>query len=322
MSRAGRIIVAALVATSTIILSAPRSSRADDAPINPVLREAASHFERGVKLYEELDWRAALIEFERAYSIAPHYAVLYNIGQSRYQLQDYAGALSAFDQYLALGGAQGPADVAGRVRATAEELRGRVARVLVTTNVDDAEIAVDDVVVGKTPLASPLVVSEGRRRIGAAKPGYASVVRTVDVAGKDSTEITLRLAPLEPALAPHAAVVIAKPARRGRSAAPAITMFGLAGAGIGVGTIFGIVAMENKSHVDPECPNAGCPPGAQSQIDTLKRNAVVSTIGFSIGITGLACGVGYVLLSTGPSEPTGVHPFVGPGVAGAAGSFW
>jgi len=201
-------------------------------------------------------------------------------------------------------------------------LGGGVARVLVTTNVDDAEITVDDAVVGKTPLASPLMVSEGRRKIGAARTGYASVSRTVDVAGKDSAQVTLRLEALEPAIAPEAAVGVAKPARRRRSAAPAITMFGLAGAGIGVGTIFGIVAMENKSHLDAQCPNAGCPPAAGSQIDTLKRYAVVSTIGFSIGLSGLACGVGYLLLSAGPSEPTGVHPFVGPGVAGAAGSFW
>jgi hypothetical protein len=315
-------VVAALVATSTIILCRPSLALADDAPVNPVLHEAASHFERGVKLYEELDWRAALIEFERAYSIAPHYAVLYNIGQSRYQLQDYAGALSAFEQYLALGGSQGPADVAGRVRATVDELRGRVARLLVTTNVDDAEITVDDIVVGKTPLASPLVLSEGRRRIGASKAGYASAGRTVDVAGKDSTELNLRLEPLLAATAPQAATTVVPAARHGRSAAPAITMFGLAGAGLAVGTIFGIVAMENKSHIDSECPNAGCAPGTQSQIDTLKRNAVISTIGFSIGITGLACGVGYVVLSPGPSERTGVHPFVGPGVAGATGSFW
>jgi hypothetical protein len=329
MSRAKRIVAAALVAASAVIVCAPRPSRADDPPTNPVLRDAASHFERGVKLYEELDWRAALIEFERAYSIAPHYAVLYNIGQCRYQLQDYAGALNAFEQYLALGGAQGPADVVRQVKATIDDLRGRVARVLVTANVDDAEITVDDVVVGKTPLASPLVVSEGRRRIGAGKAGYASAARTVDVAGKDSAEVTLRLEPLAPVAAPvarvaapDAAVVVAKPAHRGRSAVPTITMFGLAGAGIGVGTIFGVVAMENKSHLDPECPNAGCPAAAQSQIDTLKRYAVVSTVGFSIGLSGLACGVGYLLLTAGPSEPTGVHPFVGPGVAGAAGSFW
>jgi PEGA domain-containing protein len=316
MSRPGCLVVAVLVAMS---LHAPQAAWADDAPINPVLREAVSHFERGVKLYEELDWRAALIEFERAYSIAPHYAVLYNIGQCRYQLQDYAGALAAFERYLALGGAQGPADVGRRVKATVDDLHGRVARVVVTTDVDDAEITVDDVVVGRTPLASPLVVSEGRRKIGASKTGHAAAARTLDLAGNDSTEVNLRLEPLERAASP---VVVARPSRGGHSAAPTITMFGLAAAGIGVGTVFGLLAMEEKNRLDPECPNAGCAPAAQSQIAALKRNAVISTIGFSVGVSGLACGAGYLLLSPGRAEPGSVHPFIGPGVAGAVGSFW
>jgi len=304
------------------MLCAPRPGRADDAPVHSVLREAASHFARGVKLYEELDWRAALIEFERAYSIAPHYAVLYNIGQCHYQLQDYAGALAAFEQYLALGGAQGPEDVARRVKSTIEDLHGRVAQVRVTANVDDAEITVDDVVVGRTPLPSPLVVSEGRRKIGATKAGHAAVARTLDVAGTDSADVNLRLEPLEPATAPRAVASVDRPSHGGRSPAPAITMFSLAAAGLATGTVFGLVAVENRSHLDPMCPGSACPPGAQSQIDTLKRDAVVSTIGFSIGASALACWVGYLVFSPGRTEPGSVRPFIGPGVAGAAGSFW
>jgi len=319
MSRARRLVVAALVVTS---LGAHRPSRADDLPANPVLREAASHFERGVKLYEELDWRAALIEFERAYSIAPHYAVLYNIGQCRYQLQDYAGALAAFDQYLALGGGQGPADVAQRVKATVGDLHGRVARVFVATNVDGAEVTVDDVVVGRTPLSSQVVVSEGRRKIGAIKAGYASASRSLDLAGSDSTNVDLRLEPLEPAPLSAAPVVVAKPSRGRRSAVPAVTMFSLAAAGLGVGTVFGLVAVGEKSHLDPECQGAGCTPGTTSQIAMLKRNAVVSTIGFSIGVSGLACGAGVLLFAPARADAGSVRPFIGPGLAGAAGSFW
>jgi hypothetical protein len=321
MKRPSRLVVMALLAASATNLCAPRSSRADDAPVNPVLHDAASHFARGVKLYEELDWRAALIEFERAYSIAPHYAVLYNIGQCHYQLQDYAGALAAFEKYLALGGAQASADVAQRVKATVEELEGRVARVVVTTSVDAAEIAVDDVVVGRTPLPAPLVVSEGRRKISASRIGHATAVRTVDLAGNDSVEVNLRLEPLAHVAAVEPPAAVPAPPRGGRSPVPLLTMFGLAAAGVGVGTVFGLLAMQDKSHLDAQCPDADCAPGTQSQLTTLKRNAVISTIGFSIGVSGLACGAGYLLLSPGRTEPGGVRAFIGPGVAGAAGAF-
>jgi hypothetical protein len=331
MSRRLCVVVAALVAVSTAIPSAAQPPGGGDAnrpAVNPDLREAARHFERGVKLYDEQDWRAALIEFERAYATAPHFAVLYNIGQCRYQLLDYAGALTAFERYLALGGAQGPADVVARVKATVEDLKARVARVVVAASVDDAEITVDDVVVGKTPLASPLVVSEGRRKIAASKDGYATATRLVDLAGNDATEVTLRLERLETAWAATRASAVAPTApverasRGGRSAAATFTMFGLAAAGIVTGTAFGLVALEEKNDLNAQCPHAGCAPGTQSRIDTLHRNAVVSTIGFSVGVSGLACGLGYLMLSPGRPEAGKVRPFVGPGVAGATGSFW
>ena len=62
--------------------------------------EAGKHFQRAVALYGEADYRAALVEFRRAYALSPNAAVLYNVGEAEYQLQDYAGALQTFEHYL------------------------------------------------------------------------------------------------------------------------------------------------------------------------------------------------------------------------------
>ena len=323
MTHRSRFVGAALVLQA---LSTPLTAAADDGAAHAKVHDAADHFERGVTLYEEHDFRAALIEFERAYSIAPHYAVLYNVGQCRYQLEDYAGSLAAFEKYLATGGTQGPADQRRRVEATVDDLRKRVARVLVTTDVDGAEISVDDVVVGTTPLASPLVVSEGRRKIGASKAGYATASRTVDVAGSDSTEAKLYLEPTTPPVAPPrplpATWVVVPPAHAAsRSVAPILAMFGLAAGGIGVGAVFGVLAVGNKNDLDLACQNRGCPPSSEAEIAALKRNAVISTVGFSIGTAGLVAGAAYLLLTPGRTETGRVHPFIGPGYAGATGSF-
>jgi hypothetical protein len=317
----------AVAVVAGLALGAPRPLLAGDGPVDPSVHEAADHFERGVKLYEEHDFRAALIEFERAYSVAPHYAVLYNVGQCRYQLQDYAGSLAAFEKFLATGGAQGSSDQRRRAEATLEDLRKRVARVAVTTDVDGAEVAVDDLVVGTTPLTSPLVVSEGRRKIVATKPGYATASRNVDVAGNDATEVALHLEPLAaPALAPPLMVAppaVASPRRGGRSILPALTMFGLAAGGIGAGAVFGIVAMGNKNDLDTACSNRVCPASSESQIEALKRNSVISTVAFSVGAAGLVAGAAFLLFAPAPRTEAGrVHPFIGPGLAGAAGTFW
>jgi hypothetical protein len=314
----------ASVLFASLVLSAAPSLWAGDVPMDPAALEAADHFERGVKLYEEQDWRAALIEFERAYSVKERYEVLYNAAQCHYQLQNYAGALTAFEKYLAKGGTQIPPAQRERVQTTIDDLRGRVARLVVVTDVSEAEVTVDDLAVGTTPLSSPIVVSEGRRKIAAKKAGYSSALRYVDVAGKDAIEVKLLLAPVALPETSHAAI---RRPEGGRSIAPAIAALSLAAVGIGVGTAFGITAVGNKNNLDLVCTGRACPPAAESQISTLRRNAVVSTVGFSVGVFGVGAGIAYLLLvpsratAGSAAESARVHPFVGLGVAGAVGSF-
>ncbi|HEX9294725.1 MAG TPA: hypothetical protein VF881_02790 [Polyangiaceae bacterium] len=163
--------------------------------------EGRTRFRRGVDFFKEGDYRAALIEFKRAYELAPNYKLLYNLGQTSLELQDYASALRSFERYLSEGGKEIAAARRAQVEGEIERLKRRVARVEVTTNVPDAEIFVDDVSVGRTPLPAPLAVSAGRRKISALKGGLTAV-RIIDVAGGDSTAVSLEI--LEPA-APSAA---------------------------------------------------------------------------------------------------------------------
>jgi outer membrane receptor protein involved in Fe transport len=158
----------------------------------PVAR-AITHFKRGLTLYEEGDARAALAEFRKAYELAPHFAVLFNVGQVCVQLRDYACALDAFERYLEGGGREVPADRRAPVEARIATLRGRVARLAVTTSVVDVRIAIDDVPVGTTPLAGPLRVSVGQRKISAERDGYVPVTRYVDVASSEDVELAITM---------------------------------------------------------------------------------------------------------------------------------
>jgi hypothetical protein len=156
-------------------------------------REAARHFQRGVALYGETDYRAALVEFKRAYALAPNVAVLYNVGEAEFQLQDYAGALTTFERYLSESGASDAhrAEVEGSV----EVLRARVGHLTIATSPPGAEVTVDDQSVGRTPLERPVLVSIGHRRVVATIPGRQPSTRYVDVAADDNVTVNMQLAP-------------------------------------------------------------------------------------------------------------------------------
>jgi hypothetical protein len=163
--------------------------------------EANAHFKRGVELYGESDWATALTEFRRAYDIDPKWQVLYNIGETYFQLQDYANALATLQKYLRDGGAQVSAARRDEVTKDIEKLKTRVATLEVTATLPDVDIAVDDAPAGKTPLAAPIVVSAGRRRITASRGGKVVATEFVEVAGGDTRKVALTIAEEPPAAA-------------------------------------------------------------------------------------------------------------------------
>ena len=285
-------------------------------------QEASRHFHRGVELSEDGDWRAALIEFERAYAITPNFRVLYDIGQCRFQLHDYPGALTAFQKYLADGLELVPADRRATVVSDIESLKGRVAFVRLVTPETGAEISIDDTVVGTTPFASPVTVSAGRHKVSASKSGFAGVVRYVDVAGEETLDVPIHFgAPTATA----AGAAVSSPAR-GRSLAPAFVAFGVAVVGAGVGSYLGIVAIQNKHDLAGTCIADSCPASSKPLYDDAQRNALWSTVGFGAAIVGAGVGAAYLVFTrpheSKPSPASAeLRIVVGPGSIGVAGTF-
>jgi tetratricopeptide (TPR) repeat protein len=115
--------------------AAPESAVVPDAPpttaIDETKEEARMHFRRGVDLFQEGAHRAALVEFERAYQVAPDFRVLYNIAQAKYQVHDYLGATQMFERYLHEGGNAVPAARRNVVEFTLSSLQDRIARLVI-----------------------------------------------------------------------------------------------------------------------------------------------------------------------------------------------
>jgi hypothetical protein len=210
--------------------------------------EALSRWKRGLELYEEQDFPNALIEFRKAYSLAPSYKVLFNIGQVCFQLTDYACALNSFQQYLKDGGNNISTDRRKEVERDLEKLRTRVGSLEIVTNVAGADVLIDDVVVGKSPLAASIVVSAGRRKITVMKEGNGSETRIVEVAGTDSLRVEVKLAvPTPPPPKPEPPMVTP-------SKWTTLSFIGIGGAGVLAiaGGVTGILAIRASNDLEAQ----------------------------------------------------------------------
>jgi hypothetical protein len=286
--------------------------------------EADAHYKRAVGLFNEADYGVALIEFKRAYEIAPAFQVLYNIGETYYQLQDYAGALRTLEKYLADGGDKVPAERRGEVTKELEKLRLRVAKVEIVVAEPGIDISVDDVAVGKTPLAEALLVSAGRRKITATQAGHPPVVKTVDLAGGDSVKVSFDLA----APAPTGTATPDAPAGRD---VPVWPWIGTGVLAIGAG-VFGGLALAASGDQKNLLGKADADPAALKKgHDNVVTMAGVAD-GFLIGTAAMGV-VSIVLTATAgpkkaeaPPKTTGFAPVLtrvsaGPGGIRVVGTF-
>lgn len=158
--------------------------------------QARQHYARGITAYEEGDFALALVEFQRAQAIAPDYRVLFNIGQVNLQLRRYAQGRAALRSYLAEGGKRVPADRQEAVKRDIDATEGKVARVSIRVEVQDpAQVTVDDVVVGNSPLFE-LEIDAGEHRIGARAPKHQAFTTVVTLVGGELKDVSLKLEPL------------------------------------------------------------------------------------------------------------------------------
>jgi tetratricopeptide (TPR) repeat protein len=191
---------------------------------------ARSHFKLGVDSYRDGDLTTAMIEFKRAYAAAPNYRILYNLGQVSRGLRDYPEAARYFRTYLKEGGAEIDSLRREEVETEIAKVTARIASLVISVNEPDAELFVDDVAVGRAPLADVVSVSAGRRRVAAALGGRR-VTRVIDAAGGETLVVELKLEPKAKELAAPAYV----PAPQ--NAAPETNHTATIALGIGTGAL-------------------------------------------------------------------------------------
>lgn len=246
--------------------------------------EASNHFKRGLGLFDEGDYTLALVEFERAYQLAPNYRALYNIALVDIQLGRYADAARTFEAYLRDGG-----DAIAPVRRTevANTLAGlklRTATVDISTNVPGAEVILDGKPLDASRLHGPMVIDAGEHSLRATAPGFQALNRTVTLAGADRATVRLDLVAL--ALS-HSET----PARVRSPFWPGIIATGALGAGA---IVSGVIVLEGRSHLS-QLQNEPGSDAAQRESTANRVNTAALTADVLTGLAVVAGGVSLYL---------------------------
>lgn len=298
--------------------SAHAQTPAPSAPEDPKrTEEARSRFQRGVELYKDGDYRAAIIEFRRAYDLVPNWRIQYNLAQACAEVQDYPCALRALQAYVTDGGAEIPADRRAQVDTELKRLSGRIARVTVKVNRSDAEVFADETSVGKTPLQAASLVSAGRRRISATLPSGQTIAKIVEVAGGDEITVSLDFED-----APRTRTEVPQPRLTTEAPSSAPVYIGLVATGLlaaGTATT-GLLALSADRDLTTELDRI---PGDGAAIDDARGRT--ETLGMVTNVLGAAAivagGVTLYLALTRPSSTPKVGVTTLPGGALLSGRF-
>ena len=247
--------------------------------------EARARLERGRQLYAEGAFEAALVEFQRAYELNPSYKILYNIGLIEQQLNDFVAALRNYQRYLVEGKGEIPASRRTEVEKSIATLKQSVATVVVTVDLADAEVSIDDVAIGRSPLPEPVMVNAGHRRVVATKDGR-SAVKVVSVAGGDTSALTLEIgAPPKPSLATTTTTVardVEPPSPSKRSTIPwvGVAVTGALAAGA---VVTGVLALRAQSTLRADREVFGVPASTLEDDQARTRRFAIATDVLAVG---------------------------------------
>ena len=198
----------------------------------------------------------------------------------------------------------------------------------------DPEVTIDGVRVPEGAIGARRAADPGPCDVRATAPGFEPAAEQVTLSEGEEQVVTLVLKKLAPTAKPEAEQepepAGPAPKREHPSRLPAFIAFGVGGAGLIVGSVTGVLALQAHSDLEAECPTGTCTPAPEdehevrSDLSRYHTFGTISGIGFIVGIAGAATGT--VLYLTGsPSEPApqraALWPVLGPSRVGVAGRF-
>jgi len=265
-------------------------------------KAAGAAFKKGKEAFDKKDWAAAKESFTEADEILPAATAQYYIARSHEELGEPADALKYYEKALADGKLK--EELAADAKSRADALKKKPAKVKVTSEPAGATILVDGKAIPeKTP--AEIELAPGTHKITLQAAGKKDNEQSVEVAAFAGATLnaTLEDKPAAPAEDPFAKKDTTPPPATTTTTSTATTTTatvtpdtgkkdmtwvyvtgGAAIVALGVGTFFGLQAMSDKSKFD-DAVTAGNAAEARDKRDSGTRNALISDMGFGIGIT-------------------------------------
>ena len=320
----------ALALALCVCLSSATSIAQSDADRATARALAAEGFEA----LQSGDYGVAEDRFRRADALVHAPTLVVDRGRALLGMKRYVEAQEQFELVLREGvdkaSPQSWKKSLEEARALLDEVEPKIAWLTISVpGVSNAEITVDGQPVPRAALGVRRATDPGTRTIEVKAQGYAPRELTVELSEGSEESLQVELDPLpeqkKAVRPPPSRPVEPEPDKR----TPRILMyaaFGVGGAGIAVGSVTGILALQKYSDLSKTCTGDRCPPSQQSKIDSYHRVSWTSGVGFGVGLAGAAAGLTLLLTQRGAgSEERVAQPklqlYAGPGVAGLRGSF-
>lgn len=268
---------------------------------------AESLYQRGIQAFNAGNYVVACRFLSESYRLDPQLGALFTEATCEMRAGKLATAAQHYQDFIARVDSLPPEtrERQQERRAVAAEQRSALVPKIPTLRIElrgrsstPPQLTLNGNVLAPGSVGVDLPVDPGdqvlEQRVGSA----AATVQRITLAPGEHQTLVVQLA--EDAATPTAA----PPSDNGQRAQRSVLPYVLGGVGIvglGVGGVTGAMALGKRSVVTRECDGTICSQQGLDAADAGKRDALVSTIGISLGA--VALGAGIVLLLTQREEP-------------------
>jgi hypothetical protein len=325
-------------ATSVALAGSPASGQAQ-----ALARDAR-------KLIAKRQYAAACPKLQESQRLAPSPKTLLELALCHEKEGKTATAFAELNTVVQQAEWEGPKEAAKTAKAHLLQLDPRLSRITVkvpaSSETEGLQVTVDGLPLARSAWGLPQPVDPGRHEIAASGPGRTPWSTTIRIQGdreQQSVQVPVSVAPTagqtpetiaqkearaeDPNYGEeHVAKDEDTPSKKGKKPVLAYVVAGGGIAALGLGTYFGVRAIQHRKDSDSYCTR-GCSQKGVDLNDEAKTAAWISNVSVGLGLAGVGVGV-YLLLKSPPAdadkpaepETTSVHvlPEVSPSTAGLA----
>jgi hypothetical protein len=184
-----RIVLGAWLA----VLSYGSPLLAQPAPTPEEVQQAQARWAEGKASFDAGNYESARVAFKQAFTLFQHPFFLQNLGEAELRCGRTVEAARHLSQFIRTATSATPSQRES-ARRSLKKASEKLGSVIVETNSDDAEVRVDEEVIGRSPLGSmQWFVEPGAHVVSARKEGYLDGIEKVDVPTGPSKSVFVKL---------------------------------------------------------------------------------------------------------------------------------